>query len=391
MRPYQDVRIIDLSFELGSYAARLFANLGAEVIRVEKPGGGSDRDRPPLYANGGSIPFDYLNAGKKSVFVDYETPAGGEILRDLVASAGVVFYERDRNAPDLMPLLVGTPGTQVVTAVSYFGLDGPSAGYLGSDLIAQAAGGIAWLTGRPDKPPLRLAGEQALFVTSLYAAAATAMALWDSEATGRGHVVDVSAQECIAHSLQNATQVWDLEQRISRRGGEGTRDATENIFACQDGYVFLAAPLQLPKIWQALVAWIAESGLPGHDMLAGPEWSDRTRRNSSELHGRFRELFERFTADKTKRQLRDEALARKIILAPVSSFADVLDDPQLVFRDFFRTTQSTLLEREVLFPGAPYLTSEPIWAIDRAAPAAGDTALSDLVEPAGSAGKRATA
>ena len=74
------------------------------------------------------------------------------------------------------------------------------------------------------------------------------MALWDNEERGTSHVLDVSAQEAIAHSLQNAIQVYDLEGRISMRGGEGTRDATESAFACKDGYVFLAAPLSLSAV-----------------------------------------------------------------------------------------------------------------------------------------------
>ena len=370
MRPYQDIRVIDLTHELGSYAARLFGDLGAEVIRVEKSATNADRSREPVTAGLG-VSFEYFNVNKKSVVLDYTTTEGRAVLADLIGSAGLVFYEPAEGDGELLRLIRGVPGRRVVTVLSYFGTDGPYSDFRGSDLVAQAVGGIAWLTGNPDAPPLRLAGEQSFFVTSLYAAAATSIALWDSERSGKSHVLDVSAQECIAHSLQNAPQVYDLERAIARRGGEGTRDATENIFACKDGYVFVAAPLQLAKTWDALVEWMCAEGGAAFEVLREPEWSDRIARRTSDLHARFRQLFEAFAANRTKRELLETALARKVILAPVASVGETLSDPQLQYRNFFQTVPHPLLGRDITFPGAPYATSESIWAIETTAPVAG--------------------
>ena len=194
------------------------------------------------------------------------------------------------------------------------------AGYLGSDLVAQAAG-LAWLSGRLDGPPLRIAGEQGWFVTSLYTATATAIALWDVEQKSATHVLDVAAQECLAHSLQNTLEAYSLEGRVTRRGGEGTRDATENIFACRDGYVFLAAPLQLTSAWSALLQWLKDEGHLGHTRLSEPDWQVAKSRATAELHAEFRKIFESFAADKTKSELLDAALARKVLLSPVSTIA----------------------------------------------------------------------
>jgi benzylsuccinate CoA-transferase BbsE subunit len=267
--------------------------------------------------------------------------------------------------------VLAVPGPRVVTAISYFGLEGPYAGYAGSDLIAQALGGIAWLTGEPGKPPLRLAGEQSGFVTSLYAAAATAIALWHAEAEGESHLLDVSAQECIAHSLQNAIQVFDLEGRVFSRGGVGTRDATESAFRCEDGYVFLAAPLSLSASWSALLGWMKDEGFDGFATLSEDRWKNGPTRATQPLHQEFRTLFERFVANKSKAELRSVALKRKIVLAPVSRIADLQLDPQLLFRKFFHPIDFPALGHEVVFPGAPYRLSEPLWRIDRAAPQIG--------------------
>ena len=387
-RPYDGTRVIDLTHELGSYCTRLFADLGAEVIRVEPPGGAVDRIRPPLAhgaAPGSSgIPFAFLNVNKKSVTLDTGSTAGFAVLRDLIAAAQVVVWEPGSGGGVAFADILAVPGTRVVTAVSHFGLTGPYADFVGCDLVDQALGGIAYLSGEAGRPPLRLAGDQSIFVASLYAAAATALALWDTEASGTSHVIDVSAQEAIAHSLQNAPQAWDLEGHISVRGGEGMRDATENAFRCKDGYVFLAAPLSLSVSWSGLLAWMKDEGFDGLETLSAAAWADRPTRATTPMKQMFRTLFERFVADRSKAELAAEALRRKIVMAPVSRIADLPQDPQLVFRRFFHKLPMPGLGREIAMPGAPYRLSEPLWQLNRAAPLLGEDNAPVLgVAPAG--------
>jgi benzylsuccinate CoA-transferase BbsE subunit len=374
-RPYDGIRIVDLAGELGAYCTRLFADLGAEVIRVEPLGGATDRTIPPLLPGRGAersgVPFAFLAANKKSVVLDVAGEGGRAVLRDLVASAQIVVYQPDAVAGDLLPVVAGVPGARVVTVISWFGLGGPYGDWRGCDLVAQALGGIAWLSGVPGEPPLRIAGEQSWFVTSLYAAVGTALALADLERCGAPHMLDVSAQECIAHSLQNAPQVYDLEGRISRRGGEGTRDATEDIFACRDGFVFLAAPLALAASWRGLVDWMAEEGSPAAARFAEADWQDRPKRTTDAMRREFKRLFEAFIAHRSKAELRDIALARKIVLAPVSTVADTAEDPQLLFRRYFQSIDDGTGGPALRLPGAPYKLSEPVWSIDRPAPPAG--------------------
>ena len=372
-RPYSSTRIIDLTHELGSYCTRLFADLGAEVIRIEPLGGAVDRVRPPLApgSTAGGIPFAFLNANKKSVALDTASDAGRAVLRDLVATAQVVVWEPGSGADIALADILAVPGARVVTSVSHFGLTGPYAGFIGCDLVDQALGGIAYLSGEAGRPPLRLAGDQSIFVASLYAAAATALALWDTESAGAGHVIDVSAQEAIAHSLQNAPQAWDLEGHISARGGLGMRDATENPFRCKDGYVFLAAPLALSASWSGLLAWMKDEGFDGLATLQKPEWADRPTRATTPMKQEFRVLFERFIADRTKAELAAEALRRKLVMAPVARIADLPHDPQLIFRRYFQKLAMPGIGSEVLMPGAPYRLSEPLWQLNRAAPVLG--------------------
>lgn len=369
-RPYGDIRIIDLTGQLGAYCTRLFADLGAEVIRVEPLDGGRDRAAMPLMPGGGSVAFEFLNLNKKSVALDLASAAGRAVLQDLIAASAVVVWQP--GAATALADILAVPGARVVTAISHFGLTGPYAHFVGCDLVDQALGGIAWLSGTMGQPPLRLAGEQSIFVASLYAAAATALALWHCETEGVGHVVDVSAQEAIAHSLQNAPQAWDLEGHVAVRGGEGIRDATESAFRCKDGYVFLAAPLALSASWSGLLAWMRDESFDGLETLLAPEWRDRPIRATVAMKQTFRTLFERFVASWSKAELAAEALRRKIVMAPVSRVADLAQDPQLVFRRFFQKVPVHGLGREVAMPGPPYRLSEPVWRIGRPAPRLGE-------------------
>jgi benzylsuccinate CoA-transferase BbsE subunit len=377
-RPYSGVRIIDLSGDLGAYSARLFADLGAEVIHVAPPGQVDGRE--PWSAS-----HAFLNANKKSVVLDTSVPGGRQVLLDLASTAQVVLLAGDEAGRALLPEVVALPGGRVVSVFSYFGLSGPYSSFVGCDLVAQALGGITWLSGEPGQPPLRITGDQSLFVTSLYGAVATAMAFWDVEMTQASHVLDISAQECIAHSLQNTLQVYDLEGRVFSRGGTGTRDATENPFACRDGYVFLAAPLAVPASWNGVLQWMKEEGYPGGERLREADWQDRAARATEPMKHEFKAIFEGFIGGKTKTELAAEALKRKIVMAPVSTVSELPGDPQLVYRNYFHRVHDRTLDRELLFPGAPYRLSEPVWSIGRGAPRPGEdtqAVLRDLPVPA---------
>lgn len=365
-RPFTNVRVLDASYWLGRYATRLFADLGADVIRIEPPSGLPDRAMPSGGADGSNFSshsFDFLNASKRSFVFDFDDSDDRARFTKLARSAQIIFVER--GGPlfnELEQLQKIVPGA-VITVISPYGLDGPAASVPATDLTLQAAGGIAWLSGRPDDAPLRLPVDQSVMITSVYAAAATAIALLDAEATGRGHVIDVSAQECIAHSLQNAIQVWDLEKQISRRGGEGTRDASEDIFACKDGFVFIASPPTLGVSWRSLVEWMREIEHPSLEEFEKARWLDRRWRTTIEARTLFRLTFEAFTREFTRDELAHAAIARKIVMAPVSCVSDLEHDEQLRYRDFFRSIGTPETSSVSRFPGPPYRLSEDVWDV----------------------------
>ena len=365
--PFDDVKILDLTWDLGRYVGRLFGDMGAQVMRIEPPGGLPDRRaataadatqrEPAIYE------FEFLNAGKDSLTLDLASAEGRAAFASLAHDAKVILLERGGPLYDELAWVKQQAPSAVVTSVSPFGRSGPWADAPANDLTLQAAGGIAWLSGRVSDAPLRLPGVQATMITGAYAATATSLALYDTLASGRGHEVDVSAQECIAHSLQNSIQMWDFEKKVSMRGGEGTRDASEDMFACRDGLIFLAAPRSLGVSWNALVAWIVETGHAAGDELTKERWSDRVWRLTGEAKRIFRETLESFTRQYTQEELTQEALKRRIVMGPVAKVSDVLEDPQLKHRAYFERLELNVAGVPVRFPGAPYRMSEPVWAI----------------------------
>ncbi|MDB5413340.1 MAG: putative L-carnitine dehydratase [Rubritepida sp.] len=359
-RPYSGIRILDTTHDLGRYATRLFADLGAEVIRIEPPGGLPDRARDTAAKPGGAEAFAFFNASKQSLVLDLTGNEGRARLADLAREAQIVVMERGGPLVEAdIAWLRGLNPTSIIAFISPYGLGGPLEAAPASDLTLQAAGGIAWMTGRGDEPPLRLPGGQSAMITSVYAGAAIAVSLFDAETHGKGHILDISAQEAIAHSLQNAIQVWDLERRVSHRAGEGTRDASENIYPCLDGHVFLASPPTTGVSWKSLLAWMRELNHPSAVPFSDEKWLSRPYRSTPAARAEFQPIFEAFAKDFTRKELVDNALKRRIVMAPVARVRDVLDDEQLVWRDYF----VPMGEGGARFPGAPYRLSEPVWAV----------------------------
>src|SRR5438552_2566388 len=193
-----------------AYGAKLLADLGAQVIKVEPPGGGdATRARGPFP---GDVPhpeksglFLYLNANKRGITLDLTRPRGREVLERLAARADLLVHdvhprEMAGRGLDYERLAATHPGL-VMTSIAPYGLTGPHAGYRGPDVVTWSAGGIAALNGepaRPDLPPLKAFGDQSGFQAGLNAAVGSLGALFARLATGRGEHVEVSTQECLA-------------------------------------------------------------------------------------------------------------------------------------------------------------------------------------------------
>jgi len=373
------IRVLDLADNAVAYASRLLADLGAEVIRIEPPGGSALRQTPPLAPTregAVSCAHAFWNANKKSITLDPGTPPGARIFADLAAKSDVVV---ETFTPGTLAawgvgyetLKARNPGI-ILVSVTPFGQSGPCAKFRATDLTLLAAGGLLSLGGYPEIGPVAVAGEQGFLASAIFGAIAALKALLEREGTNRGQWLDVSGQECIAFALEDAIPEWYLANSIRRRTGDQAREAGTGVYPCQDGHIsMVAGRLGTAKAFKTLVQWIADSGTPRAAELLDPRWQDFKFRQSPEGIARFAEIFRTFCTSRGKQELYREGQARQIAIAPVNTIADIVVDEQLRANNFFRSLHDDALDRDVTVPGPPFRLVGTPATLRSAAPACG--------------------
>lgn len=392
--PLEGVRVIDLTTRLGAYTGRLLSDLGAEVIRVEPRGGAPERNHAPQTEDGISFGFAFTEAGKQSLIADSSDADNAVQLERLLDTAQMLLTSEGPallRARDLHPENVTDrhPGL-VHVSISPFGLTGPYADRPASDLTLLAAGGLLGLAGDPDREPLRAWGNQTSVIAGVHAATAALIALLSLESTGRGQIVDLSVQEAVAHSLENAAQYLDLEGVVRKRVGAGPAEAGTGLFQCADGWVYLVGGLGgRPLAWQSITDWLTGQGIDEAETLSADKWQERTWRRSREGSTAFRVIFEKFARTRTKQELYESGQGRGISVAPVATPEDLINDPQLVARDFFRTID--VGGHPLRFPGPPYRFANAYVGPRSGPPPLGSTTAAERNAPAGPAYERTPA
>lgn len=366
------LRVLDLTSASAAYCGKLLADLGADVIKVEPPGGDPARHEGPLSAEGESLAFLYENASKRSVVLDLDSEAGRDRLRSLAADVDLVLEslpagQLEERGLGHAALAEGNPGL-VLTSISGFGRTGPLAGARSNDLVASALGGAMTSVGDPADPPVRLASHQADVITATLAAASSLVALHHRERSGRGQHVDVSSLETVAAITHIAgVGKWLEDDIIPKRVGTGlVASVPSGAYRCKDGLVYLM--VNRPAHWLALAEWIHE--VTGNeevlmDVFHGP--------SSSRLP--YRELLDVFIGDLTATLTVDEAYhegqRRHIAFTPIHTAARITADPQLAARAYFAEVESAG-RRALSVPGAPYRPSRSGWQTGRSIPEPGE-------------------
>ena len=375
------IRVLDASGAMGQYCGKLFADLGADVILVEPVGGSATRREGPFIDDRvgleSSLTFAYMNTSKRGITLNLDHAEGQSLLRDLAAQADLVI-ESER--PGLMAErglgyseLSARRSSLVYTSITAFGQSGPYAAYGADDLIGLALGGMLYLGGYTDSPPIGVYGNQAYSAASLFGAVASMAAVYAAETTGAGDHIDVSMQECMVLGLENAAQTYDLEGTVRKRYGGQQRQAAIGAYPCKDGYVFLlAGGIASNRFWIPTVQWLVEERAPGAEALTDPRWLEVKYVMSEEGKRIFGSVFEPFTRARTKKELVEAAVQRRIPLAPVSTPADVLQNRQLQHRQFFVEVMNSFAGRPIRMPGAPYKLFGTPWQISRPAPSLGE-------------------
>lgn len=379
--------VLDLSGMSGQFCGKLFADLGAEVLLIEPPGGSAVRRDGPFLDDQPhpetSLTFAYFNAGKRSVTIDLETSEGQEVLRRLVANADLVIEsERPgvmaRRGLDFATLSKLNPRL-VMTSITPFGQTGPYAQYESEDIVALALGGLLYLGGYPDHAPLAAYGQQAYLAAAQFAAVASMMSIYAAEVHGIGRHCDVSVQECVVLALENAVQFFDLEGTVRKRYGGQQRQAGMGVFDCADGQVyFMAGGVASNKFWEASVRWLLDEGVKDAACLLEPHWYDSAFLATVGAKSTFASIFGPFARARTKAQLYEQGQARRLPICPINTPADLLDNRQLAYRGHFTQIPHTWSGRKLVAPGAPYQFSATPWRQPGPVPRLGEHTASVL-------------
>lgn len=313
----------------GPYAEMLLADMGAEVIHIELPGVGDDsRHFAPLINGEGSC-FIASNRNKKSITLDLRKEEGKEVFKDLVKISDIVF---ENNRPGTMDkwgigykqLKQINPGI-IMTSISGFGQYGPYKDRAGLDIIAQAMGGLMFMTGEKDGPPTRTGNAMGDFLGALFAVYGTLSALYYREKTGQGQHVDAALLDSVIAVLENVIPNYSTLGTITTRMGSRIPGvAPYNRYRAKDGYVVIGVSSNV--LWERFAKAI---GKP--ELIDDPRFSSPSLRvsNVDEVDRITQEWVSTKTVDEVVEILNDAG----VICGPIYSVDQLIEDPHIKARE----------------------------------------------------------
>lgn len=378
-------RVLDLSDEKGVLCGKILGDLGADVIAIEPPEGNSARRIGPFYrgiAHPEKSLFWFAYAlNKRGITLNLHKQEGRELFSKLVESADIVVesfppgYMEDVGL-GYSKLEEINPGI-ILTSITPYGPTGPYRDYKGSDLVLMSLGGLTYISGNPDRPPLRISYPQAYLHAGAYAAVGSMMALYHRGATGEGQHVDISIQECCEWASYHTPEWWDMMKVNLKRAGMWRVFGSvkvRTVYPCRDGFVTLwfLAGASASRGQYALVDWMDREGMCP-DWLRGFDFEEWDIFNTTqELCDRLAEVITRFLLTKTKEELFEFARENELFLAPIGTSADVWENPQLRARHFWSELPHPELGSTITYPGPFIRSTEASPTIRRRAPLIGE-------------------
>ena len=363
LKPY---RALDLTDEKGLLCGRVLADLGCDVIKIEKPGGDNTRSLGPFYHNTPhrerSLYWFAYNANKRGITLDISTADGRALFRRLAKTADFVIESFQPGYMDGLglgydDLSALNPGV-IMISITPFGQTGPYCAFKAPDIVLMAMGGSMYVCGEPDRAPVRIGLSQSCLHAGVEGASAGLTALYWRDETGEGQHVDVSMQECINWTLMLVQQSWDLTGTITTRGGVFRKLVSgvlrRNLWPCKDGHVSFMLLGGLPGAGtnRALVELMDSRGY-ANNAVKSVDWEslDMAKATQEQVDRIFEPIGKFFLAH-TKNELYEEALKRKIQLYPVSTVKDIAEDVQLNSRAFWVDIEHSELDAAIVYPGA---------------------------------------
>jgi len=349
------------------FCAKILADLGAEVIKIEKPYCGDDSRRQEPFFN--DLPgtensglFMYLNMNKLAITLNPETTTGKKIFNDLLMDADI-FVEN--NSPKRMKDLklsyndikIINPHI-IMTSITPFGQTGPYKNYKGCELISTHIGGVGYVSTREgdvSKEPIKYPAHFFSFQAGLSAAAATLIACYHQILTGVGQQLDISEQESVIQNVNSAIAHYSYANQIIART-DILKIAPAHILPCKDGFIYVAFVTE--SEWQRLV-----------EVMGHPDWADNELFANAQIRSQYwdalKPLILEWTMQHTVEEIYRRSQEKGIPLGAVRTADQLTKDKQMVAREFFVDVDREKTGK-LTYPGVPYRFSE----IQREAPSA---------------------
>lgn len=381
-------RVLDLTDEKAFLCSKILGDLGADVIKVERPGGDPGRRIGPFYGNTPdpekSLYWFAYNNNKRSITLNLEAHEGRELFKKLVETADVVVESFEVGHMDELGLGFSVlsrinPG-MVMTSITPFGQTGPYAHYKASDIGTMAMSGCMNLLGEPERPPLRTSIPASYMWAGSYGALGTLMALFHRHVTGEGQHVDVSAQASAAWATDMAPFFWEANGTIMQR--EGNRITGRSVhgatmpatYPCRDGHIcWLIYGGKAGAVTnRETVKWMDEKGM-ATDYLKTEDWDNFEPNGKTQAeYDQITEPVGRFLRGLTKKEFLEGAVKRRIMGYPVSTARDIMENPQLAHREVWQEVEHPGLDATITYPGSWVKMSRSPCGIRRPAPKIGE-------------------
>ena len=357
--PLSDIRVLELGTLIaGPFAGRMFADFGAEVIKVEHPERGDPLRKWGMGWNGSASLWHLIQSrGKRSVAADLHDPDDQGFVRQLALESDVLIENfrpgrLEKWNLDPQELMAGNPRL-IVVRISGYGQSGPMRDQPSFGTIAEAAGGLRFITGEPDRPPARVGLSLGDSIASLHAVMGALIALHERQASGRGQIVDVALTESLFAMLEGILPEFAYLGAVRERTGNiAHNSAPTNVYACADGALVCIAA-NTTGLFRTLLRTIGRDDYADDPLLATNEGRVARAHDLDEVIGSWTRSR---TAADVVRTLREQ----QVPVSRINSIADIVADPQFVEREMIVEIEDDRLERPLLVPGVvPKLSRTP--------------------------------
>jgi len=347
--PLSGINVVDLSrFIAGPWCAMLLSDMGADVVKVERPGGGDDARACGPFCEGRSLYFAMYNRNKKSLTLNLRSPGAREVLERLVTWADVMVENFRPGVLEGLGLsykrLADVNPRLVLVSISGFGQEGPFAHRPCFDTIAQAMSGVMDLTGDPAGPPTRVGVFLADFMAGVYGALGALLALVERARTGRGKHVDVAMLDSLLSLLETNVAEFSLTGIApTRTGNRRPYAAPVDAFRAVDGYVFINVSTN--SQWEELCGVIGRPDLKadprfGTPFLRGEQWT------------LIHEIVGAWVRERRAKEVEEVLNNASVPAAVIASIGEIVGNPQVLFRRVLRAVPVPGIGR-VMMPANP--------------------------------------